>query len=88
MPGQVYWNGNGESHSQTFTESFEVTLPVKDEYDYSNLNVTTDYQPDLDFSVYEGAVLSCQVLVNGEVVQEKNGTGSAAVASCSFPLDN
>lgn len=88
LPGEVYWSGNGENHEQKFTESFEVTLPVKNEYDYSFVTVTPDYQFTTDGTVLDTAQVSCQVIVNGEVVQEKNGSGSSAGANCSFPLDN
>lgn len=89
VPGQVYWGGNGESHEQTFTDSFEVTLPVKNEYDASYMQVSIQYSSEGDDqAVLDTAQLSCQLLVNGEVVQEKNGSGSTAGAYCSFPLED
>ncbi|MDO5619253.1 MmpS family transport accessory protein [Kocuria sp.] len=56
--------------------SHEVTEPGDETYSVSVQDMSMD----------DSAEVTCRVTVNGEVVEEKSATGSAAIAICTQPL--
>ncbi|WP_156125376.1 hypothetical protein [Kocuria sp. ZOR0020] len=74
----VHYGPLGTSSTADITGdwSHEITEPGDETYSVSVQDMSMD----------DSAEVTCKVTVNGEVVEEKTATGSAAIAICTQPL--
>lgn len=78
--GTVIWGDlDGSTNTEDFTGSWTKEVQLQDDSEIYNVTVTGDFMDDT-------SEVTCKLYVDGELVDEASGTGSAGSASCSQPI--
>lgn len=76
--GSVSWGIGGSLNTTEMEGEWTETIELTDEFDMVTLSVTGDFMADNN-------EVKCTITdANGEVVDEASGSGSGALASCSY----
>lgn len=76
--GNVYWDVEGGSNSVDFIDGWTETVEGIDRFDYFYFSVSPNFM-----SSDENSVVTCELYVDGELVDKATGTGEMGSASCS-----
>lgn len=77
--GNVSWGDFSSTNTEEFSGEWSKDVPPLENGELYTVTVVGDLMS-------EDAEVSCKIIIDGEVVDEATGSGSAGTASCSQPI--